>query len=392
MDFERYKMTYFYKKNQNEIRIFSKRFIQNNANRGRLIIKNKKYKLTQFLKKENIPSDEFEIIYLNKDEIPSDKFEIGLILNNNNFDKSYMFFECEALLKFSGYEKNNYGENEENFDDPPEEEKKFLIQKYFSKGINFPEEKEKDDDTIYIESEITENETEDNDINILSEINKLISNESTYYTNLKGMFSFCGSLKSLHNVNIFKNRKIIDISLMFERCQKLESLPSVFSELNTNSTFSMERTFFRCPELKSLPDLSKWDTSNVLDMTLMFYNCSKLENFPDISNWKTKNVRYLENMFYHCRGLKFLGNSLNWDISNVFDISGMFSYCDKLSKIPDISHWNTSNVNSMTEIFSNCKLLTSLPNLSKWNTQNLIKMNKMFEECNALTFLPDLSK
>ena len=100
MDFERYKMTYFYKKNQNEIRIFSKRFIQNNANKGRLIIKNKKYKLTQFLKKEEIPSDEFEIIYLNKDEIPSDKFEIGLILNNNNFDKSYMFFECESLIKF----------------------------------------------------------------------------------------------------------------------------------------------------------------------------------------------------------------------------------------------------------------------------------------------------
>ena len=85
-----------------------------------------------------------------------------------------MFFECESLLKFSGYEKNNYGEKEESFDDLPEEEKKFLIQKHFAKGINFPEEKEKDDDTIYIESEITENETEDNDINILSEINKSI--------------------------------------------------------------------------------------------------------------------------------------------------------------------------------------------------------------------------
>ena len=36
-------------------------------------------------------------------------------------------------------------EKKENFDDLPEEEKKFLIQKYFAKGIKFPDKKEEGD-------------------------------------------------------------------------------------------------------------------------------------------------------------------------------------------------------------------------------------------------------
>ena len=37
----------------------------------------------------------------------------------------------------------------------------------------------------------------------------------------------------------------------------------------------MSAMFFGCKSLSSLPDISKWNTSNVTDMSFMFYECKK---------------------------------------------------------------------------------------------------------------------
>ena len=42
--------------------------------------------------------------------------------------------------------------------------------------------------------------------------------------------------------------------------------------------------FNDCNSLITLPDISKWNTSNVTDMNEMFYNCNSLITLPDISN------------------------------------------------------------------------------------------------------------
>ena len=41
--------------------------------------------------------------------------------------------------------------------------------------------------------------------------------------------------------------------------------------------------FGECSSLKSLPDISKWNTNKVTDMSSLFYYCSSLESLPDIS-------------------------------------------------------------------------------------------------------------
>ena len=74
--------------------------------------------------------------------------------------------------------------------------------------------------------------------------------------------------------------------------------------------------FYCCKSLNSLPDISKWDTSNVKDMSNMFSGCYSLDSLPDISKWNTSNVE---------------------------DMSGMFDGCESLKSLPDISKWNTSN-------------------------------------------------
>ena len=49
--------------------------------------------------------------------------------------------------------------------------------------------------------------------------------------------------------------------------------------------------FSQCRNLKYLPDISNWDTSNVKIMTNIFESCISLKKLPDISKW---NINELE--------------------------------------------------------------------------------------------------
>ena len=97
-------------------------------------------------------------------------------------------------------------------------------------------------------------------------------------------------------------------------------------------------------------------------MNRMFYGCNSLISLPDISKWNTSNVNY---MIY------------------------MFSGCNSLISLPDISNWNFSRVNSICHMFYECKSLISLPDLSKWNISNVEDMSNMFYGCNSIKSLPD---
>ena len=67
-------------------RVLGQEFIRNNKNKGKFIIKNKKYDLIEFIDTTNIEED---------------KIKIKLVLKDNIYDKSCMFKDCESLIKFS---------------------------------------------------------------------------------------------------------------------------------------------------------------------------------------------------------------------------------------------------------------------------------------------------
>ena len=83
----------------------------------------------------------------------------------------------------------------------------------------------------------------------------------------------------------------------------------------------------------------------------MFYKCEKLISLPDISKWLTSNLN---------------------------NISYLFCGCDRLISIPDISKWDTSSVIEMVGMFSGCSSLVSISDLSKWK---VFHYNCMFEAC-----------
>ena len=99
-----------------------------------------------------------------------------------------------------------------------------------------------------------------------------------------------------------------------------------------------------------------------------------------------QNIDNLNHMFYSCESLLSLPDISKWNTSNITDMSYMFSWCKSLasSSLLDISKWNTSNVTDMSYMFNGCESLSSLPNISKWNTSNVTNMSYMFSGCKSL--------
>ena len=200
------------------------------------------------------------------------------------------------------------------------------------------------------------------------------------------------------NNNIFEIklkgiRNITNMSYMFNEyddSMPLSSLPDI-SKWNTSNVIDMKNMFRGCSLLSSLPDISKWNTANVTNMSGMFWGCISLSSLPDISKWNTSNVNDISYMFYECESLSSLPDISKWDTSNITDMSGVFRECISLSSLPDISKWNTSNVNNMCKMFYECKSLILIPDIQKWNISNVTDISYIFHECKSLTSIPDIS-
>ena len=73
-------------------------------------------------------------------------------------------------------------------------------------------------------------------------------------------------------------KNITNMSYMFHRCDRLKSLPDI-SKWNTQNVIDMNSIFYKCKSLVSLPDISKWDTS-LIDKRRMFHKCNKSLKIP----------------------------------------------------------------------------------------------------------------
>ena len=240
METEKCIMIYKIEENSNKLKILGDEFVRNNENRGKMIIKNKKHKIKEFIviKNNNI----------------NDKLKIRIILNKNLYNFSFMFKDCESLIKFyyddyennSNLDQNNFDLSEENTISIDNEIKYNYSDVVLYEGI-------KEDYTDFNLSTITKSEKRDLDTVIY------FNNQLTYYQNyfsiLIGVFSGCSSLSSLPNISHLDSRIVLD----------------------------MNGIFYNCSSLTSLPDISKWNIKNVDDMSGIFAGCSSLTSLPDIS-------------------------------------------------------------------------------------------------------------
>ena len=319
-------------KNDKEIKIFGKNFVENNYGKCKILYKRKYYDLMQYF----IIDDNAEKIEIKLDGIS----------NITNF--SWMFSGCNSLVTI----KN--------------------IQKLDTNKVS---------DMSYMFSNCSS-------LKILPDISKW---DTINVITMKGLFSNCNSLKNLPDISKWKTNKLIDISEMFYNCTSLISLPDI-SKWNTKRVISINKMFHYCKLLNNLPDISLWDTKNIINMSNLFNYCESLIELPDISKWNLAKVINICNLFYYCKSLKSLPDISKWNTTNIINMSGMFYYCESLTNLPDISKWNMENVNNISFMFRHCKSLETLPDISKWNIRSVDNMSELFYHCDSLKTLPDISK
>ena len=208
---------------------------------------------------------------------------------------------------------------------------------------------------------------------------------TSFVTNMKGMFSGCSKLTTL-DLSSFDTSLVADMSFIFSYCSKLTTLD--LSGLDTFMVTTMSGMFNGCEELTTLnlSDLYKFDTYGVKDMSSMFNGCEALTTL-NLSDFDTSLVTNMSNMFSHCRNLSTL-NLSNFDTHKVTNMRNMFSNCDNLSTL-NISNFDTSLVTDMSNMFSNCDNLSTL-NISNFDTSLVTDMSNMFSYCSKLATL-DLS-
>ena len=243
-------------------------------------------------------------------------------------------------------------------------------------------------------------------------------------TNMRYMFGWCTSLKSLDLTN-FNTENVTDMYYMFFKCTSLESLD--LTNFNTAKVTNMTAMFRKCSALKTIYASDKFVTDQVTEGSDMFYHCFNLKDYTDSKEDHTYANCGPTGYFTYGRGYAMFdnatetltfsykgfkpegayelnegGNTPEWISKNsyvkkvVFDASfanarptscnEWFFSCSNLTTIEGIEYLNTAKVTNMNNMFDNCESLKSL-DLTKFNTENVTSMKFMFEACTTLTSL-----
>ena len=240
-------MKLVYKPKKGLTRIFGKPFVDNNKRVIKMIVNNKIIDLKTDISFNNIK-----------------KSTIKLIVLENIYDLSFMFYNCISLKEISNSSKYMKVLSKENYID------KILKRK--TKCI------------------------------ILKNNNNLETfNKNIFYQSLilhEGLQLFPHyNLVELNANKLTNTRSKFCVSL------SLNLLPDI-SKWKTKNIKNMAYMFYGCSSLKSLPDISNWKTINVKHMDYMFLGCSSLKSLPDISKWKTLNLVSRNNIIGKCYSLR----------------------------------------------------------------------------------------
>ena len=241
-------------------------------------------------------------------------------------------------------------------------------------------------------------------------------------TNMRNMFGWCTSLKSLDLTN-FNTENVTDMYYMFAYCKSLESLD--LTNFNTAKVTNMTAMFHKCSALKTIYASDKFVTDQVTEGSNMFSNCFNLKDYTDSKEDHTYANCGPTGYFTYGRGYAMFdnatetltfsykgfkpegayelnegGNTPEWISKNsyvkkvVFDASfanarptscfSWFRGCENLTTIEGIEYLNTENVENMSSMFRDCYALESL-DLSSFNTAKVTSMSRMFYICKALT-------
>ena len=205
--------------------------------------------------------------------------------------------------------------------------------------------------------------------------------EAEEITSLKGTFEECYNLKKV-TFNFTESNEIKDMSNTFRNCSSLES---VIFNINTEKVEDMRGMFEHCVSLKSV-DLSQFKTNNLKYIDYMFDGCINLTSV-DLSSFNLEHIEDMSYTFQNCHNLLAIKFPNNY-ITNVKFMFGLFKNCYKLTDI-DLDFFRTEKVEEMSFFFEGCRNMKKI-NVSKFNVENVGEMEGLFKGCESITSI-DLS-
>ena len=227
---------WIHKKNvKRGIKLFGKKFIENNKDNCFFILNNFKYELDSIINEENL-------------DIKSEngEFEIKLIGFNNIYDMSYMFENCITLKSLNDFSKLNVSKIEN--------------MSYMFYGCS--------------------------SLELLPDISKW---NTQNVKDMSYMFYGCSSLELLPDISKWDTQNVKNMSYMFCNCSSLIALPDI-SKWNTKNLVYICSMFKKCRCLSVIPNISKWDTTNVTNISDIFNGCESLCFLPKASKFINKKV------------------------------------------------------------------------------------------------------
>ncbi|MBQ3618442.1 MAG: BspA family leucine-rich repeat surface protein, partial [Bacteroidales bacterium] len=176
------------------------------------------------------------------------------------------------------------------------------------------------------------------------------------YTSFFRMFYNCSSLENL-DLSSFNTAKLEYMDEMFNGCTSLKTVKLNGPNFTTSQVTKMNIMFLNCKSLETV-DLSGFDTQSCEDMSAMFHRCEKLESIVFPTSMNTTKLNNIESMFRDCKSLKYLDMKGFGMMSKVNNFKNVFNGCESLVVL-DISNY-FAYVSYMYGIFDDCKSLTTI--------------------------------
>ena len=220
-----------------------------------------------------------------------------------------------------------------------------------------------------------------------NDITKIIFEDPTAGTSLRGLFSGLTNLQTIEGLALFDMGNVTSMQQMFSDTSSLMDMGDI-SSWDTSNVTIMHNMFYRASSLNFL-NLSGWNTGSVINMGSMFRYANSLTAIDGLSGWDTGDVTTMGNMFRGASSLINLDGVSGWDTGSVENMSSLFMGASSLETL-DLSGWDTSSVTNMGFMFGETSSLTTIGDISSWDTSQVTNMERMFRNAGSLTAL-DLS-
>lgn len=182
--------------------------------------------------------------------------------------------------------------------------------------------------------------------------------------------------------------RLEDISMMFEQCTKLKTIPAKLLLTNTGLKTTSRCFLGTTAVTDEIPDGFMSTLVNLEDASFMFAGCPWVTTIPDHLLTACTSLKDLSGFFSTCVNLMVIPSDLLYGLVQLNRVDRMFESCSKIASIPPGLFQYNVNLEYMQYTFASTGILTT-PAVMFTYTRRLLSIDYVFSNCVRLTAIPD---